>query len=245
MKDPVVPLERNLYGHPLAGLLWERQIEKIQLKYGWEKVSNWKCLFIQSEKGYSYLCLWMTWNWMERNKTLIRCGKYSTKKSIWENQHLCLIVYTWRALKENVKKRRYCWQLQSHVWIPNFFGVTWKTSMLREFSYLFVVLWLGRSCEEICGTILSLANKTTRQLYKVSTPCIDNHHFEKEETKSVGELSNTCSQICSEMLGLGTYWKTWYSLVSKHTCTIDYEMDQSLWQTPESIGILYSSLMWI
>ena len=24
-EDPVVPLERNLYGHPLAGLLWERQ----------------------------------------------------------------------------------------------------------------------------------------------------------------------------------------------------------------------------
>ena len=25
MEDPVVPPERNLYGHPLAGLLWERQ----------------------------------------------------------------------------------------------------------------------------------------------------------------------------------------------------------------------------
>ena len=40
MEDPVVPLERNLYGHPLAGLLWERQYEKFLLKYGWEKVSN-------------------------------------------------------------------------------------------------------------------------------------------------------------------------------------------------------------
>ena len=29
MEDPVVPLERNLHGHPLAGLLWERQFEKI------------------------------------------------------------------------------------------------------------------------------------------------------------------------------------------------------------------------
>ena len=26
MEDPVVPLERNLYGHPLAGLLWERPL---------------------------------------------------------------------------------------------------------------------------------------------------------------------------------------------------------------------------
>ena len=33
MEDPVVPLERNLYGHLSAGLLWERQLEKILLKY--------------------------------------------------------------------------------------------------------------------------------------------------------------------------------------------------------------------
>ena len=40
MEDPVVPLERNLYGHLLAGLLWERQFEKILLGYGWERVSK-------------------------------------------------------------------------------------------------------------------------------------------------------------------------------------------------------------
>ena len=44
-------LERNLYGHPLAGLLWERQFEKILLQYGWEKVPNWECLFVNREKG--------------------------------------------------------------------------------------------------------------------------------------------------------------------------------------------------
>ena len=42
MEDPVVPFERNLYGHPLAGLLWERQFEEVLLKYGWEKVPNWE-----------------------------------------------------------------------------------------------------------------------------------------------------------------------------------------------------------
>ena len=51
-----------------------------------------------------------------------------------------------------------------------------------------------------------LANKTTQQLYKVSTPCIDDHHFKEEETKSVEDLSNTCSQIvlkCLNMAGIG------------------------------------------
>ena len=48
----------------------------------------------------------------------------------------------------------------------------------------------------VWNDICELATKTTQQLYKVSTPCIDDHHFkEEEETKSVGELSNTCSQI--------------------------------------------------
>ena len=57
----------------------------------------------------------------------------------------------------------------------------------------------------MCGAIL-LSNKPTQQLYQVSTPCIDDHHFKEEETKSVGELSNTCSQIvlkCSYLARIG------------------------------------------
>ena len=50
MEDPVVPLERNLYGHPLTGLLWERQFEKVLLEHGWEKVPDWECLNVNREK---------------------------------------------------------------------------------------------------------------------------------------------------------------------------------------------------
>ena len=60
MEDPVVPLERNLYGHPLAALSWERQFGKILLQYGWEKVSIWECLFVHREKGLFDRCMWMT-----------------------------------------------------------------------------------------------------------------------------------------------------------------------------------------
>ena len=103
MEDPVVPLERNLYGHPLAGLLWERQFEKILLKHGWEKIPNWECLFVHREKGLFLSVYVDDINWLERNKILIRCGNYSTKKSIWENQHLSWIMYSLGALKDNVK----------------------------------------------------------------------------------------------------------------------------------------------
>ena len=51
MEDPVVPLERNLYGHPLAGLLWERQFEKILLQTRLGRFPNWDCLFVHRENG--------------------------------------------------------------------------------------------------------------------------------------------------------------------------------------------------
>ena len=55
--------------------------------------------------------------------------------------------------------------------------------------------YVERNCE--------LANKTTQQLYKVSTPCIDDCHFKEEEMKSVGELSQVCSQIVLKC----SYWQ--------------------------------------
>ena len=48
-----------------------------------------------------------------------------------------------------------------------------------------------KSVERYC----ELANKTTQQLHKVATPCIDDHQLKEEEIGSVGELSNICSQI--------------------------------------------------
>ena len=55
MEDPVVPLERILYGHPLAGLLWKWQFEEVLLKLGWEKVPNWECLNF-SYRNTDYSC---------------------------------------------------------------------------------------------------------------------------------------------------------------------------------------------
>ena len=40
-----------------------------------------------------------------------------------------------------------------------------------------------------------LANKETEQLYKLSTPCLDDHNFKKEELETVGEVSHVSSQI--------------------------------------------------
>ena len=68
--------------------------------------------------------------------------------------------------------------------------------------------------------------------------------------KSVGELSKVYSQIvlkCWYLVWKGeTRWGARRSqailhIFSEQTCTIDHEMDQSMWQTPESIDFIYSS----
>ena len=53
---------------------------------------------------------------------------------------------------------------------------------LRNSSWSYDKAGHAKKCvERYC----ELANKTTQQLYKVSTPCIDDHHFKEEKTKSV------------------------------------------------------------
>ena len=37
VEDRVVPFERNLHGHPPAGLLWDRTMQEEQLKQEWRK----------------------------------------------------------------------------------------------------------------------------------------------------------------------------------------------------------------
>ena len=100
-------------------------------------------------------------------------------------------------------EQRCCGQLQNYVRIANFRG--WGREIAIPLKIFVFSSWSNnmtyhakKSVERYC----ELANKTTQQLYKVSIPCIDDHHFKEEETTSVGELSNICSQIVLKCLNL-------------------------------------------
>ena len=70
---------------------------------------------------------------------------------------------------------------------------------LRISSWSYDMAGHAKKCvERYC----EIANKTTQQLCKVSTPCLDDHHFKEEELKSVGELSKVRSQIVLKCLHL-------------------------------------------
>ena len=73
------------------------------------------------------------------------------------------------------------------------------TQNIRISSWSYDMEGHAKKCvERYC----ELANRTTQQLYKVSTTCIDDHHFKEEEMKSVGEVSHVCSQIVLKCLYL-------------------------------------------
>ena len=202
MEDPVVPLELILYGHPLAGLIWEGQFEKILFQHGWEKVSNWECLFVNLEKGYYYVCV----------DDIKFAGKNPNINSMWKvlNKEVDLGEPT--SFLDHVYlgcTQREC-DTSNHIFDTSrtmfesriSAAATEKLPCLENMSISpwsydmegHAMTCVVRYCE--------LANKTTQQLYKVSPPCIDDHHFKEEELKSVGELSKVCSQIVLKCLYL-------------------------------------------
>ena len=83
-----------------------------------------------------------------------------------------------------------------------------------------------------------LANKTTQQLHRWPP-------LQRRRNEICWRIVKSMLSNCSEMFILGTHWKTWYSMVSEQTCTIDHKMDQSLWQTIISFDLLHSSYMWV
>ena len=175
----VVILWQDCYG---KGNLWKSYWNTVGRKF---PIGNAYSYTVKKDYS-SYQCLWMTSNWLERNKTLIRCGKYSKKKLIWENQHLSLIM-SWDVLKNNVK-----WDIVDNyrTMFESRISAVWTEKLpcsenLSISSWSYDMEGHAKKCVERC---CELANKTTQQLYKVSTPCIDDHMF-KEELRSVGELS--------------------------------------------------------
>ena len=218
--------------------IWERQLEKILLKYGWEKVSNWECLIVHHEKIILIcVCGWHQVGWEE---TKYQSDVESTKQRSWFGR---TNIFPWSCTlglhsKTMWNKQRYCGQLQGHVWIQNFRRSNWKNTMLGKSAYLFMVLWYGGSCKELCGAILWVRKQddsTATKYQLVASMTITSK-------KKKWNLLENCQKHALKLFWnafFGTYWKTWCSMVSEQTCTIDHKMDQGLWQTIISFSYIH------
>ena len=128
-----------------------------------------------------------------KNKILIRCGKVLYKEVDLENQHLSWIMFFLGCTQRQCEMSKdildnYRTMFESRISAGRVEKLPFLQN-LRISSWSYDMVGHAKKCvERYC----ELANKTTQQLYKVSTPCIDDHHFkEEEEKKSVGELSNS------------------------------------------------------
>ena len=156
------------------------------MKYGWEKVSNWECLFVHREKGL-FVSVYVD--------DIKLAGEEHNIDPMWKvlNKEVDLGEPTSFLDHENLG----CTQRQCEIstdFVDNYrtmcesrssAGATEKlpcSENLSISSWSYDMEGHAKKCvERYCG----LANKSTQQLYKVSTPCIDDHHFKEEEMKSV------------------------------------------------------------
>ena len=69
IEDPVVPLQRNLYCHPLAGLLWKDNLKKFSCDEDGKKYPMVNAHSSIESKVYSYRCTWTTLEWLEESQT--------------------------------------------------------------------------------------------------------------------------------------------------------------------------------
>ena len=128
-------------------------------------------------------------------------------KEVFLGEPTSLIMYTRDAFIDDAKQAKILWTNYRTMFESRISaGGTGKLPYSEKFritSWSYDMEGHANKCvERYC----ELANKTTQQLYKVSTPCIDDHHFKEEEMKSVGELSHVCSQIvltCSCLARIG------------------------------------------
>ena len=149
--------------------------------------------------------------------------------------------------KRMQNEQRYCGQLPNYVLIQDLCRSKRKATFFRETwrRHLCMVLWHGRSCKEMCGTLLWVGKQddstTLQSIYTMPWwPLLQRRRNEICWAVVTSMLSN-----CSEVLVLGTYWKAWYSMVSEQTCTSFHYMDQSSWHTIMPFDLLHSSYMWI
>ena len=188
MEDPVVHHERNLCGHPLAGLLWEKQFEKVLSENCWEKVPNWECFFVKQEKKTILVCIRgrhkIGWEETERRPI----WKIRTKDvDLGEPTSFIDHVYSGCTQRE-------C-QISKDI-VDNYrsmFGYLVQGN-LTQTSLDGPVIWkvMQRNVEK---DVADWRTKQHSNCTNLATPCIDDHQVKEEELGSVGEYQKYALEL--------------------------------------------------
>ena len=89
---------------------------------------------------------------------------------ILTNQHHFLITYFWDALNVNANQTKF---YLSNIKLPG-----WEKTHAKTVAWSYDMEGHAQKCVE---RYFGLANKKTEQVYKVSSPCLDDQHFKEED----------------------------------------------------------------
>ena len=138
------------------------------------KLPKCECLFVRREKGLLLSVYVDDVKLAGKKQNLHPMWKnYSTKKSIWENQHLSWIMYTWACTQREFEISKdivdnYRTMFESRISAGGIEKLPFPRN-LRISSWSYDMAGHAKKCvERYC----ELANKTTQQLYKVSVKSI-------------------------------------------------------------------------
>ena len=233
IEDPVVLLERNLYGHPLEGLLWERRFEEAFLELGWGKVPNWECLFVHRKQG---LCL----------SVYMEAGRKQNMAPMWKKLMKLVDVGEPTSFLDHVFFAMYStWlQIERAHYLKNTEGATRKITGIGKTS-------LGRRSrgpatlrDMLKNALSDTVNCQTRKwcnFTKFQVLCLDDHHFKEEELESVGEffksmLKDYLKCLCLARIGRpDIQWS-----VNKLARSVT-NMGSGMWQMISKTDFLHSS----
>ena len=212
VEDPVVSSwaesVRSCFSRTLVG----KAIRESSKRKSWEEVSNWNAYSSTARRDYSYRCMWMTSNWLERNKTLIRLGMSKEQRKI-----IILVCVRCKTSNDIVDNYRYLFELRMLVGEVEKLSYS-KESEANDSSWNNDMECQAKKCvERYC----ELAAKTSQQFFQVATPCFNDHQFKKEDLGCVGDRSKVCSQIvlkCSYLVRIGRLDVLWS--VNKLACAI-------------------------
>ena len=187
-----------------------------------------------AKKNYSYLCMWMKSNWLERKKYWPNAE--NTRQRSWfhllDHVYLRCTQRQWEVSKDIFDNDRTMFESRICA------GAIENFSMLEQPDYLFDFSWHGKSCQGMCGQSKRLNNCTKYPLHSLMTI-----NFQRRRIEICKRIVKRFISNWLEMRELCENWKTRYSMFIEQTCTVDYKMDQNLWQTPESVDIFHSSHM--
>ena len=248
IEDPMVPLERNLYGRPLAGLLRERQFEEVVMELGWEKSTELGMSFCSSKKDYSYRRTWMTSKWLEEIRIWHQCSWNWWNTLIETRQLPFMTMYIWDVLDVNANWTKLFFEQYEEVLESRISAGTTEKLQGWEKPHTKTVAWsydMEGDAQKCVERHCELANKETEQLYKVSSPCLDDHNFKTEELEPIGEFIRCMLTNCLAILEHGTNWHSRHFMDSTQTCSIRHKMDKSKWPTSGTLDLLHSSHKWL